>query len=203
MADDSDDELASVPPCMPSPDAVIQIVDSIFGGGDPVRKFTFMTVKIILSLHSLIGVVLLCSACGGTCGPLADNCPMRALIIVYTSTTNILQNVAAFMEVPVLALPAELEQLAIVAGEVAGLDAHSARVCVPTVAGLGELVAITAFWSGWPRLELLATWALMFEFVCVACVHALANQAVHMPIVFVGLATIKIATTSHSRVKMD
>ena len=107
------------------------------------------------------------------------------------------------MDMSELVLPAELERLVIVAGEEFGLDAQSARVCVPILAGTGEVVAIAAFWFGWPRLERLATLALACEFALVAHVHVRADQSALWPIVFVGFSAIKIATEPRLRLKRE
>jgi len=173
--DDDDDDFnpAAMPPCMPSPDIILRLVDTWFSGGQPIRTFIFWVVKVLLTLHSLMGVVLICSAVG------------------------------ALLEVGELLLPTNLERLVIVAGREVELDAHSARVCVPLLAGVGEVAAVTAFWSGWPKLDQLATCMLTLQFVLVTYMHSRAAEALLPPLAFVALGTIKVATQPRPRLKND
>ena len=56
-----------LPACMPSPDVLLQIMDSIFGaagGGRPVADFTHLLLRVTLTMQALMGFVLL----GGVVG---------------------------------------------------------------------------------------------------------------------------------------
>ena len=77
--DDDDDDFnpAAMPPCMPSPDIILRLVDTWFSGGQPIRTFIFWVVKVLLTLHSLMGVVLICSAVGGAIQDYSP-CPNRS-----------------------------------------------------------------------------------------------------------------------------
>jgi len=162
-----EDAAMALPVCMPSPDGLLLLFDSIFGpsgSGTPVRSFAHLILRVILTLKGLMGIVLL----GGAIG--------------------------AWIDHPGLALPEDMQLLVTTAGDVVGLTGQRAAIAVPLIAGLAEAAAIVAFWASGPAVELCATACLLVKFALVAHVHQKAGAAVLPPAVFVCLTGLKLVT---------
>jgi hypothetical protein len=110
---------------------------------------------------------------------------------------------AAWLGHPQLALTHGVDKLIVVAAEEVGWPADVASICIPALAGLGELLAMVGFWSGWLWADILATLGLMAMFTSVAYVHWRAQTTVSAPITFVAIATLKLVTTRRRRTKKD
>ena len=105
------------------------------------------------------------------------------------------------LEQPALSPPDGHGQLVLVAGELLALPEEVATVCLPFAAGLGELLAMAGFWCGRRRADTLATLGLLLMFALVTLVHWHAGAALLPPIVFMGIALLKLVTvpTLHSK----
>ena len=161
-----------LPACMPSPDVLLQIMDSIFGaagGGRPVADFTHLLLRVTLTMQALMGFVLL----GGVVG--------------------------AYFGHPELALPQDMQHLVATAGDEFGITQFAAALVIPAAAGLGKVAAIAAFWFGGPLAEVCATLGLLVMYVLVAHVHHAAGVSVLPPAVFVALAMLKLCTATRRK----
>lgn len=169
---DEDDALM-MPVCMPSPDGLILLFDSIFGangGGTPMRSSIHLVLKVILTFQSTMGFVLICGAVGAWAGRTE------------------------------FALPADMQLLVATAGDDFGMDRPMAAVAVPMVAGLAKAAALVAFWFASPLIELFATAGLLAMFVIVAYVHHVAAVSVLPPALFALVAFLKLCTAPRAKV---
>ena len=170
--DVADQLLDGLPACMPSPDGVIKLLDGFLGHGEPIRAMSHLCAKALLTLHSLRAVVFI----GCAVGVLIDE--------------------------PALEPPDDMKRLTSVAGDLVGLPSSTAAIVLPALAGAGELLAMVGFYSGWPAAERAATVGLLSMFTCAAYVHWSAGESVIPPLVFVGLAVLKLfaARLQHSKI---
>ena len=179
MADTADDDdvadqlLDGLPACMPSPDGVIGLLDGFLGHGQPIRAVAHFCAKALLTLHALRAVVFI-------------GCAVGLLI-----------------EEPALEPPEDMKRLTATAGELVGLPAPTAAILLPALAGTGELLAMAGFYSGWPSAEKAATVGLFIMFTCAAYVHWSAGEAVIPPLVFMGIAMLKLCTARFQHSKAD
>ena len=148
-------------------DGLVQLFDDIFIDGKvaPIRRVAHLLLKVVLTMHGLMGFVLLVGAVGAWSGQ------------------------------EQLALPEQMQHLTITAGDLFGLDSRLAAILVPGAAGLGEVAAIVAFWNLGPATQSCAAGGLAIMFALVTWVHHSAGAALLPPAMFALLATLTVCVS--------